>query len=271
MFLKLILLSLISNAEFQDMIHDKSLNLTEAKVSSKKERNTKLKKRNKTVKVYKKKVPRGNLPDYAIVPDGALIGDIDENQMSQITKNSYFVLNKVKTGDVFKLSLDDVIYAIEGKKNKITGVIQSGRLIGSRVLGYTELEPYSKKLLIRFNSLKDRDGSTYDIEAKGKLDGSIFIKPTKYISKRRKNLLGLVLAAFGSSYLQSRVGVNQTLLGNLQDNSMESATYQAGSEGARVIADEFKDAITNEQDVAFISDPRFYEIQFLDSPVSRIK
>ncbi len=216
----------------------------------------------------RKKRPKGNLPDYAIYNGELGWGEI-KGPISVIADDSYYIMKKVKAGDKFKLSLDNIVYAIEGKKVNVTGTVLSGELIGYNVVGHTILEPYAKKILIEFTGLVDEKGTEYNIKALAVRHGDQFFKPTKYISKKKKYLLGRVLAAFGASFLESKVSVNQTLLGQVPQNTLKNSGYRAGSEGIGVISNDFKDAMNNSKDVAYIARKMMYEIKFLNSPKTK--
>ena len=211
---------------------------------------------------------KGNLPDYAIYKGEFGRGEI-QGPLSINSENSYYIMRSVKAGDQFKLSLDNIIYAIEDQKIAVTGTILSGELMGFNVVGYTRLEPYSKKILIDFTTLVDEKGSEYLIKAYGLRHGDQFFSPTKYISKKSKFLFGRVLSAFGASFLESKIRVNQTLLGQTQGNDVKSSGYSAGREGMEVVSNDFRDALNNSKDVALVAQKMMYEIKFLNSPKTK--
>lgn len=207
----------------------------------------------------------GNLPDYAVYKGELGWGEIKE-PLSLQRSNTYYIVNNVKAGDQYKLELDNIIYAVEGKEIQVSGTVISGKLMGYSVVGHTVLEPYSKKLLINFTTLVDQDGSEFDVKAYALRNGDQFFTPTKYYSKKSKYLLGRVLSAFGAALLESKVSVNNTLLGQVQRNTFKNSGYSAGRDGMEVISNDFKDALNNSKDVAFIAEKMMYKIKFLNSP-----
>ncbi len=223
------------------------------------------KKRAVTPEIRKKKILiRGNLPDYAKVTSSK---GIRIKNISTVTDHSTYIMKKISLGDTFKILIEGVINAIEGERTKVSGSILDGPLIGSKVIGYARLETNSKKILIEFNSLSTEGDKTFSISSKGLHKGSSLISPTKYITpSNSRNLIGYVLSAFGSSLLESKIQVNQSLFGNIQSNDIKSSSYMAGSKGVRVITDRFKEALENSKDIAYITENRIYEINFLSSP-----
>jgi hypothetical protein len=211
---------------------------------------------------------KGNLPDYAVYKGQLGWGEI-KGPISIIADDSYYIMRKVKAGDQYKLALDNVIYAIEGKEIPVTGTILSGELMGSSVVGHTRLEPYSRKIVINFTSLVDEQGSEYTVKSFALRHGDQFFTPSRYISKKSKFLVGRVLTAFGASFLESKIQTNQTLLGQVQRNDAKSSSYSAGRDGMEVASNDFRDALNNSKDVAYIAKKMMYEIQFLNSPKSK--
>ena len=230
--------------------------------SLKKEVKTKPSKRKNTI------TSSGNLPNYARVLGTKSYSVKD---VSKITSDSYYINTKIKAGEEFKISLDDVIYAIEDNPTPITGVVLSGKLIGSRVIGSTYLEPQSKSILVKFNKLYTKDGVEYEIMANAYEGSNVTFKPTKYVSNKNRLLFSSVLSAFSSAYLNSKVRTQQSLLGSYQSTDTRSSTYAGARDGAEKVSDHFQNAFKNSKDFAYLVSKKVYTLKLLSSPKSVTK
>lgn len=205
----------------------------------------------------------GNLPSYALIPGNAnyKIDKVTENE----PEGSYIVKD-LKVGDEYRVFLNNIIYGIEGSQIKISGVILNGPAMGARISGYTELEPFSKKVLVKFNRIILNSGEVYEFESSLGTSTDYFIQPDKYISKKSRFLTGYVLSAFASSFLQSKVQFNQSLFGNQAVNNPKNAAYMGGAKGVENISGEFENALKNSKDVAYVTSKLDYTLSILTQP-----
>jgi len=217
-------------------------------------------------KAYKARV-KGNLPGYALLSNSA---HKTISNVSKITDKSTYIMKRISLGDKFSITLGTVLNAVEGEKVPITGTILDGPLSGAMISGFTTLDTYSKAIALKFNRLSTPNDGEYDINALGVSGNSNLIKPTKYISTNTSNLFYYVLSAFGASFLESKVSINSSILGNIQNNDIKSSSYSASSEGANVVAQNFKKALDESRDVAIVSNSEEFSIKFLANPTSTI-
>jgi hypothetical protein len=205
----------------------------------------------------------GNLPKYARLQKKL---NIKINKVTESETDGSYVLSKLKVGDEYRVFLNSIIYGIEGSKIKISGYILNGPAMGAGISGYTELEPFSKKVLVRFDRIILKSGEVFDFESSLGTDTDYFIQPDKYISKKSRFLTGYVLSAFASSFLQSKVQVNSTFFGNQAKNNTKNAGYLGAAKGVETISEEFESALKNSKDVAYVTSKLEYSLSILSQP-----
>lgn len=217
-------------------------------------------------KKLEKKILRpnnGNLPSYALLNSRL---DYRIEKVTESEPDGYYVEHSIKVGSEHRVFLNSIIYGIEGSQIKISGVVLDGPAIGSSISGFTELEPFSKKIIVKFNRLILKTGEVFELESSLGTQTDYFIHPDKYISKKSRFMTGYVLSAFASAYLQSKVQVNQGFFGGQAMNNTRNAGYMGASKGVETISNDFETALKNSKDVAYVTSKLNYSLSILSQP-----
>ncbi len=211
----------------------------------------------------KTRASSGNLPGYALIN---MKPNYRIEKVSESEPEGTYMAHSLKVGSEYRVYLNSIIYGIEGSQIKISGVLLNGPAIGGSVSGYTELEPFSKKIIVKFNRLILKTGEAFELDSSLGTQTDYFIQPDKYISKKSRFLTGYVLSAFASSYLQSKVQFNQGVFFNQPNNNTRNAGYMGASRGVETISNDFESALKNSKDVAYVTSKLNYSLSILSQP-----
>jgi hypothetical protein len=189
----------------------------------------------KSEKKKREKQSRGNLPNYFKAP----------SQIKEIAIVSPEGKGKIPglfVGDVLSGVIPHAVIAFPDEKAPVLAEVTSGKFKGATLVGSSRLEKNSKRVFIDFTHMTYRK-QTVEISVSAlTADGQPgFVG--EYHSKELKYFTGDFLSSMTAAYFDSLVPRYRSLLGNVEDNSPDSALKKGLAAGAMASAERFREKL----------------------------
>lgn len=193
---------------------------------------------------------------------------IEESPVILPSIKSGLKLRSLNAGDLVSATILESVFAFQESKAPVRAVIDSGSLKGSILIGEANLERNSKRILIDFKKIQQKQ--THDIfqlqasamDYKGilGLKGEIVSNESIFFSAE-------VIAAAASGYADSTIERNQNSYGNSIDSRNEDTfAKKAITSALSKTADRFSEKLKQAPEYSVLEGPVSIQILILDMP-----
>jgi hypothetical protein len=188
---------------------------------------------------------RGNLPSYFSVRS-------EPKDISIIAPQGKGKVPGLLVGDVLQGVIPHSVIAFPDEKAPVLAEVIAGKFRGATLVGHSKLEQNSKRVFIEFTHMTYKK-QTVEIAATALTrDGQPgFVG--EYHSQELKYFTGDFLSSMTAAYFDSLVPRYRTLLGNIEDNSPDSALKKGLAAGANASAERFREMLSNSPEYVTLS------------------
>jgi hypothetical protein len=181
--------------------------------------------------------PVGNLPSYF-----ARTSTPSSRAILQPSKELLDSMPGLQIGDMLDAYIPHSVIAFPDEKAPVVAIVTSGRFKGAKLVGGSSLEPNSKRIFIEFTHMTYKK-QTAKVKASGLSESGQPGFEGEYHSQELKYFTGDFLASMTAAYFDSQVPRFNTLLGQVQDNSTESALKMGLAAGSMSSARRFREKL----------------------------
>lgn len=203
--------------------------------------------------------PTGNLPSYLRNRKYSNMKSI--STQTQIGNTTEKILRSAKIGDKYSIRVLHGVLAFPGEKSPVVAVVtQRGSLMGARIVGYSYLEPNSKKVCFNFKTITKSD-TTYSFDASG-VDGNeqMCIKG-RYYSQDTEIFTGAFISSFIGAYFDAKAPSNTNIFGLENKDTRTDIAIKKGLGGAATrSADELFNRIKKSPEFSEVKGPFLMKI-----------
>jgi hypothetical protein len=182
----------------------------------------------------------------------------------QITSEKLWNL---KSGDQFEIEIPHSVIAFPDERAPVVAIIKSGQFKGAKVLGQSFLEPNSKRIFLDFFRIT-YDRRTYDFVASALTSEGQTGFIGKYHSRELEYFAGDFSASFVAAYFDGLVPRYRTILGEVDDTSVDSAAKKGMASGATATAERFREKLKKVPEFSELQGPISGKLLVIDSEKS---
>lgn len=193
-----------------------------------------------------KKKAQGNLPQY-FAKTGAPAG----RAVIQAKEALLEKMPGLEVGEMLEAYIPHSVIAFPEEKAPVLAIVTKGKFKGAKLIGHSKLEPNSKRIFIEFTKMTFRKQTAkvaaYGLTASGQpgFEG-------EYHSQELKYFTGDFLASMTAAYFDSQVPRYNSLLGQVEDSSTESALKKALAAGSLSSARRFREKLHDVPEFSYI-------------------
>jgi hypothetical protein len=186
----------------------------------------------KIKKKIRKKRSRGNLPSYFKAPS-------QTREIAIVSPEGKGKIPGLLVGDVLTGIIPHAVIAFPDEKAPVLAEVKSGKFKGATLVGSSRLEKNSKRVFIDFTHMTYKK-QTVEISASALTAEGQPGFVGEYHSQELKYFTGDFLSSMTAAYFDSLVPRYRSLLGNVEDNSPDSALNKGLAAGAMASAERFR-------------------------------
>ncbi len=190
----------------------------------------------------KPKEAEGNLPMEFVQRDQKELMRVSSSTVMPTTQLKG-KLKGIKTGDIIFARVLHSIIAFPDEQAPVVAEITDGPFRGSRLLGYSRLEPNSKRVFMDFKFISTQ-GETFEFLGNGVTSKGQTGFEGEYHSKEASYFTGDFVASFTAAYFDGLIPRTTNVFGQRQEEEGTETAFKKGmSAGAMSTAQRFRDKL----------------------------
>jgi hypothetical protein len=189
----------------------------------------------------------GNLPTYFVVRS-------EPKEISIIAPQGKGKIPGLLVGDVLQGVIPHSVIAFPDEKAPVLAEVTAGKFKGATLVGHSKLERNSKRVFIEFTHMTFRE-QTVELAATALTSDGQPGFVGEYHSQGLKYFTGDFLSSMTGAYFDSLVPRYRSLLGNIEDNSPNSAVKRGLSAGAMATAERYREKLRNTPEFSELAGP----------------
>lgn len=179
-------------------------------------------------------------------------------------KNVKESLRGLFVGDILEADILHSIMAFPNDKSPVVAEVTSQQLSGARVLGFSRLEPNSKRITIEFVFIT-KSQLTFKILASALAQDGTQGLEGRYHSQEGKLFSGVFLSSMTAAYFDSLIPRTTNIFGEVQKQiSPGDAATQGLAAGAIATADEFRKKLSSVPEFSELHGPIKIKLMILE-------
>lgn len=202
-----------------------------------------------------------NLPSYFQVSNSS------EEPVSELVMKppgSLDIYRGLQVGDKLQAIISHSVIAFPEEKSPVIAIVDSGVKRGLRFIGYSTLEPNSRRIFINFDRVI-ANSQIFKIQSIGVTLAGQPGFMGKYHSREGEYFTGEFISSFVAGYFDELVPRKTNAFGQLEnDNSVDSAVKKGLASGALSSADRFRDKLKKVPEFSELKGPIEITVLVLD-------
>lgn len=167
------------------------------------------------------------------------------------------------SGDMLEAVIPHSIIAFPEEKAPVLAVVSNGKFRGARLIGFSGLEPNSKRIFIEFTKITFKK-QTAKVVASGLTEAGQPGFEGEYHSQEAKYFAGDFLASMTAAYFDSQVPRYQSLLGQVEDTSTKSAVKKGLAAGSKSGAERFREKLKKAPEFSVLSGSQYLHVLIMN-------